>query len=103
MSILGRVVIEYNYSAFEHYEFTSLDEPACYVRVGPDHVDVQFWYLSSGQEGDECILCDRDLSHDHALLLNRDYSCWRLLCMACWDKWKAMEIVERKQKAEVRL
>lgn len=34
MSLLGRAILEYNYSAYEHYEFTGLDDPICYVRTG---------------------------------------------------------------------
>lgn len=100
MSILGRAILEYNYSAYEHHTFTGLDDPACYVRVGPDHEDVQFWYWSSGQDGDECVECKKDISDESEVLLNQDRPYFVTMCYynTCWDVWKAREIAERKVK-----
>ncbi len=95
---LGLAIRKYAYSAYEHYTFTELDDPACYVRVGPNHEDIEFWYWSAGQEGDLCIECGRDISDDSEILLNQDSACFVLMCFYtdCWDRYKAREIAKRK-------
>ena len=83
MGVLGQAIREYDHSAFEHYEYVSLDEPGYYVRV--KGCDMEFWYWSAGQEGDVCVKCEKDISDVSDILLKTDGPRFVVMCQACAD------------------
>lgn len=45
--------------------------------------DGSLWTHTSGQEDDECSVCNADLSDCADFFWNQDYAVWRLLCRKC--------------------
>ena len=91
MGVLGQAIREYDHSAFEHYEYLSLDEPGWYTRI--DGHDMEFWYWSSGQEGDVCVKCEKDICGDANMLINHGFPSSRCMCMKCGEKHLTSSIV----------